>query len=599
MPPMGFILPRAAKPAARNADECLFTFDKGHSISFTEAVRSTLIIGGTGSGKTSSLVLPMCHSLLKASFGGLIIDVKGNMGQQVRQIARACGREADIVEFGSSSHACKTNLLEGMKEHETASLFNVLATSGVAHDSNVAWHQKGARMAQDIATVLKGLSRKNRKCHFSRQFQPTLKGVAAMLHNRTMAQNLWRLYLEEVRKAQKICENVTKAHYLYQAESFAREVESQSFHIFKMPDKDGTARSKENFDEQITWMLQRITWQLKNLASTHNLLERFSSLDDDAVPINFYELVYRQKKVVLVHFGPDCGPAASVLARIIKERFYMALYEKGMKLDAGQYTFMVNDEFQNTMDVSIQNRFSDMELFSVSREFRNINIVATQSVVSLYAKGSPTAVASLLANCTNKILLQTRDPATLKWAEAFVDLQLPSIAELSRGECLVDMLDASGEVVNVLEGVQKAYADTHLLLHCDRPEMTRPSYKSDKPRESTRGHSRSISGLPCVVEQLLAQDYSENKGKQLHILAQLTAMREASVQGKDYGAEGQPSRESSRPNPSRKDWEEVRFRRELRDIIETLPTGTEGAKVYRTMFDIWKDENNSRRKGVK
>lgn len=276
MPPMGFILARAAKPAARNADECLFTFDTGHSISFAEAVRSTLIIGGTGSGKTSSLVLPMCHSLLKAGFGGLIIDVKGNMGQQVRQIARASGCEADIVEFGSSSHACKTNLLESMREHETASLFNVLATSGVAHDPNVAWHQKGSRMAQDVATVLKGLSRIKRKCHFSRQFQSTLKGVAAMLHNRTLAQNLWRFYLEEIRRAQKLYENVTKPHYLYQAESFVREVESQSFHIFKMPDKDGTARSKENFEEQITWMLQRITWQLKNLATTHNLLERFS-----------------------------------------------------------------------------------------------------------------------------------------------------------------------------------------------------------------------------------------------------------------------------------------------------------------------------------
>lgn len=97
----------------------------------------------------------------------------------------------------------------------------------------------------------------------------------------------------------------------------------------------------------------------------------------------------------------------------------------------------------------------------------------------------------------------------------------------------------------------------------------------------------------------MAQDYSENKGTQLRMLAQLTAMREASVQGKDYGAEAQPPRESPQPKPPRKDWEEVRFRREFRNVIETLPTGTEGAKVYRTMFDIWKDENNSRRKGVK
>lgn len=587
MPPMGFLLPLStAKPAARNTQDCLFAFDNGHSISFAEATRSTLVIGGTGSGKTSSLVLPMCRSLLQAGFGGLIIDVKGNMGGQVRKIARVCGREADIVEFGSSAHACKTNVLEGMKEHEMASLFNILATSGVTHDTNAAWNQKGARIAQDVATVLKGLSRIHPHCHFSRQFQPTLKGVAALLHNRTMAQNLWKVFLEEVRMAQKACGNLVKPHYLYQAESFIREVESQSFHIFKTPDKDSTARSKETFDEQLTWMLQRITWQLKNLASTHDLLERFSSLGDDAVPINFYELVYRKKKVVLVHFSPDCGPAASILARIIKERFYMAMFEKGMKLDDGQYTFMVNDEFQNTMDVSEHNRFSDMELFSVSREFRNVNIIATQSLVSLFAKGDSAAVASLLGNCTNKLLLQTRDPVTLKWAEDLVGSQLPSVSELSRGECLVDMLDAGGEVVNVLEGVQNAYADMHTLLHGS--EMALTAHKQNKERDRKR--SRSISGLPCAVEQLLARDYGKDKNRQLVMVAQLATMREASAQGNDYGAWGGPSRESLQTNPRKKDWEEQCFRREFRDVIETLPPGAEGAKVFKTMFDMWKAE---------
>ena len=33
------------------------------------------------------------------------------------------------------------------------------------------------------------------------------------------------------------------------------------------------------------------------------------------------------------------------------------------------------------------------------------------------------------------------------------------------------------------------------------------------------------SGLPCAVEKLLAQSYGEDKGRQLRMLAQLTAMR--------------------------------------------------------------------------
>ena len=71
---IGFIsAPMAEKPKAHNMDNRLFTFDSGRGITFEEATRSTLVMGGTGSGKTSSLVLPMCRNLIKAGFAGLII----------------------------------------------------------------------------------------------------------------------------------------------------------------------------------------------------------------------------------------------------------------------------------------------------------------------------------------------------------------------------------------------------------------------------------------------------------------------------------------------------------------------------------------------
>lgn len=588
---IGFLsAPMAEKTKVHNMGNRLFTFDSGRGITFEEAARSTLVMGGTGSGKTSSLVLPMCRNLIQAGFAGLIIDVKGNLGKQVRCIAKKCGREEDIVEFGSAATACKTNLLDGLRDHETASIFNMLATSGVEADRNIAWHQKGARMAQDVAFVLRSLSMVNPGCHFSRQFRPTLKAVSAILNNKILACNLWNFYVIELKKAQVVHRRKGYPPYLQEAKNFAQEISAQSFHIFKNPAKDASTRSKENSEEQQTWMLQRITGQFKNLNTTHGLLDRFSSLDGDAVPINFYDLVYRRKKIVLVHFSPDCGPSANILARIIKERFYMALFEKG--LSQSTYTFMINDEFQNTINVSASNRFSDTELFSVSREFRNINVIATQSVASLYAKGNPHSVTSLLANCTNKILLQTRDPQTIKWAEEFLDYQLPSIGELRRGECLVDMTNAQGEVVSEQDRVQNAYQDM-----CDLLDEPAPLKADNAPRR--KALPKSATGFPLEVEAVLAQNCADDERIQLRMLAQLTAMRQASAQGKDYGTEGQLSRESLQMKPRKQDREELRFRREFRDVIETLPTGAEGAKVFKTMFDIWKDEKNFRCKEVK
>lgn len=268
----------------------------------------------------------------------------------------------------------------------------------------------------------------------------------------------------------------------------------------------------------------------------------------------------------------------------------MALFEKG--LSQNTYTFMINDEFQNTINVSASNRFSDTELFSVSREFRNINVITTQSVASMYAKGNPHSVASLLANCTNKILLQTRDPQTIKWAEEFLDYQLPSIGELRRGECLVDMTNAQGEVVSEQDRVQNAYQDM-----CDLLDEPAPLKADNAPRR--KALPKSATGFPLEVEAVLAQNCADDERIQLRMLAQLTAMRQASAQGKDYGTEGQLSRESLQMKPRKQDREELRFRREFRDVIETLPTGAEGAKVFKTMFDIWKDEKNFRCKEVK
>ena len=102
--------------------DALFTFDSGKTLSFSDGARSIAIIGGTGSGKTTSVILPMIDALMRQGFGGVILDIKGNLGAQTRALAQRCGRQADIIEFGSSHTAQPTNLLAGLKKHEIADL---------------------------------------------------------------------------------------------------------------------------------------------------------------------------------------------------------------------------------------------------------------------------------------------------------------------------------------------------------------------------------------------------------------------------------------------------------------------------------------------
>ena len=116
--------------------DALFSFDSGRTLSFADGARSIAIVGGTGSGKTTSIILPMIDALMRQGFGGVILDIKGNLGAQTRALAQKCGRQDDVIEFGSSHAAQPTNLLAGLKKHEIADLFQVIALDGVERDPN-------------------------------------------------------------------------------------------------------------------------------------------------------------------------------------------------------------------------------------------------------------------------------------------------------------------------------------------------------------------------------------------------------------------------------------------------------------------------------
>ncbi len=537
---MGFLAPisacsasgshSAARPPIKSSlNDTLFTFDSGRRLSFAEGVRSTLVLGGTGSGKTTSVILPMLDALLRRGFGGVILDVKGNLGAQTRELAKACGRLDDVVEFGSSPDACATNLLADMKQHEIADFFQVLAVNGVEHDANISWHSKGGSLAADVAQVLTSLSQVERNCHFSRQFTPTLKAVFTALSNHVFAANLWKFYCQELGELRAHHQYSQKPDYLMEAEALYHAVNAECFHILLPEDHQASKRDVITAQQQKTWMLQGILKRLKCIQVTHDLMDRFSSLTEATVPLNFTDLVYRQKKIVLVHFSPDCGPTGALLSHCIKERFYQSILKNGSRLASDQYTFMIADEFQHILDVDSERPLNDMELFGLSREFRNINIIASQSMASLYAKGRTHAVSSLLGNCTTKILLQNSDPETLDWV-AKVRADSADMKNLERGECLLECIDQEGRYVSTRESVNTAHeAVSRHVRAAQELIMGNSSRQSRKRPLIPVGNS----GLPQCVEQCLLKNPKSLAGARI-MWIELVAMRQASCRGLPY-----------------------------------------------------------------
>ncbi len=503
-------------PAADSSDisenETLLEFDSGRRMTYLQGTRSTLVIGGTGSGKTASVVLPMTSNLIRAGYGGLILDVKGNLREQVRAIAASHGRLNDIVEFGSAPDANRCNFIAGMAEHEIADLMNVFAVSGCETDHNIAWHQKGAKICCDIVRMLSDIANINRDCAFSRHFRPTMAKIYSIITNRLLAAGLWTYYVGALNERKSYCleNNIALPEYLVRADALCKQVTSEFFHILKAASFFADTRNSKNsyYEQNISWSLERVNRSLKLMRNTHDILNKFSCEDERAVPLNFDELIYRRKKIVLIHFAMDSGFAGDLISKTIKDRFYQSVMRNGMGIP--DYTFMIGDEYQHIVDVSPMSRMNDMQFFSLSREFRNINIIATQSIASLRSQGNKEAITALVANCMTKIMLQCSDPETIAWISTFRPLG-ETVKMLKRGACMLEIFDHAGSNLSTFDKLNNAYNSTATTLKASAKNDDEPS---EKP-----AHSEALrlgqSGLPLFIENALMDMNTDSKS--LHV----------------------------------------------------------------------------------
>ena len=518
-----------------NSTDALLQFDSGRILSFDNATRNIAVLGQTGAGKTESSVIPAIRSLLAAGFGGVILDIKGNLRDSVRAAAASCGREDDIIEIGSAPSAAPVNILQGVKPHVREELFMTLTNHNVSNETNHHyWTDKGGKAAADVAYVAASIAHISPDCHFSRQFTPTLQLVDAALCNFTLARGLYAYFKFELNIIREKYKNKIP-QFIVDADHFCCSVESDSFHVFLT--SEGKSKGfASDYDNQVTWRLNNLVLRLAQLKNTHDILHKFSAINATAVPLDFRQLIYRQKKVVLVHFSIDCGLAGELISKIIKERYYQSVLQNGLNLPDGAYTFMVGDEFQEIVDVNPNLRLNDKAFFGMSRQFHNINMIATQSVASLFDKGTKSAIGALLANCTHKIMLQSSDPITMNWASGFRP-DAKFLRTLKRGQCLVESLDEDGTVISKGDGLNAAYASVKDILQ--------QANKGESPKRKKKGEETPYligsSGMPYVIEKVLTEIGTSQKDNKRELneearelCSRLCDMRMRSENGEEY-----------------------------------------------------------------
>lgn len=431
--------------------QCMLRFDSGRGVTFADAGHHVCVFGTTGSGKTASVVLPGLYWLMRAGHCGLLVDIKGNLREQARALARDCGREADLVEYGSAPSATPLNILRGMDRFAMYDFFKTLTLQSIqGRSNNVDWLLKGVSMAADCGQLL---------CYLHTldpMFSPNVATIAEMLDMPAEAAKLCRLFMARLYDPQNEEQAV-----------FVERVKNNRFHVFNEYKKGETsADGFTNIEEQRTWSLDGIRQALRNFLDAPGIAEHFAAPQAPGLDMR---LPLRENRIVLLRFGLDTGPIGASLARILLSGLYAALFELGLSLPAGRKCFVCIDEYQEVADLS-EGRYSDVSFIAQAREFNGIFLASTQSVSALMHRGNSVAgVEAFVSNCNTRVTFYSDDPLT----QAMVSRYDPGLAlnTLQPGQAFVVRYEqAQRRHVWDLETFADAFASTRVILDQATPE---------------------------------------------------------------------------------------------------------------------------------
>lgn len=403
------------------ANEVLLNFRNKNNkdevnVTFSEASTSIAVLGGTGSGKSTAVLMPALYRLIQKGCAGLVMDAKCELTRFCQELV-----ESDkLMLIGGSNECVPVNIIGGIPEE----VFRALIT-------NIALNQDG---------------RGNRYWG-----QGAIRDSMLAYHYFNEAKNrtitLAELY-DIIKDPNEFCEEVSK--WLRNAPSLSKtllraikEVESSPFSMTALcgiyfSDKEKAEARDVTVSEQYAWHTSQIISALSPFANNRLLREKLSASDS---PL-FSE--HLDKGGIIAVDAPSSiyGEAAYTVCRLVRDRFYNTLqnrsvkYLKHNKFGKERFTFMLIDEYQNIMRLSSSAAsdgiVDDNSWFAQSRSMGHINLIATQGLSSLYSSDpSRHLVNSLLQNVRTKVFLSTSDMETLHYATGILEdghLLIPSLA---------------------------------------------------------------------------------------------------------------------------------------------------------------------------
>jgi type IV secretory pathway TraG/TraD family ATPase VirD4 len=379
----------------------LFSFDKHDYLTIGGAVNGILIVGATGSGKSSGSGKTIAQSFLKAGFGGLVLCAKSDEARAWEQYCREAGRSDDLIIF-SPEQPWRFNFLDfelqrkgrgaGLMENLRKLLTTVADIT--KPDSGDGGGQQDGRYWEDS---------KN-------QLLRNLMDLIIFAKGRITISDLY----EVLASAPTSIEQTRSAEW--QRDSFCYHCLSEAH---KRPKTDEQEKDFRVVAKYWFYAFPALAEKTRGIvASTYTsmtdvmnrgMLRRLFSGETNLTP----QAVEEGKIVVIdlpVHEFSEVG---SYAAAIWKYCFQMSILRRDILVNP-RPVFLWQDEAQHFV------LSTDMIFQSTCRSLKVSNVVMTQNISSFYAtmgnpKKSEALVDSLFGNLNTKIFHANGDHVTNEW----------------------------------------------------------------------------------------------------------------------------------------------------------------------------------------
>lgn len=351
--------------------------------------QSILITGATGTGKTTSCICPFLKQMIlyenqneDKKIGLLILDVKGNLKNEIKEYVKQANREKDLIILRLNGRY-KYNPID-KKEIRPQVLSNrmkTVLTLFAKENGDSYWLEK----SEQILTESIKLCRLYNKGYVN--FNELYKII-----------NIDSFYREKIIEIQ----NKLNKNGLQEKEKYELKV---ILDFFEEDFLSLDSRTKAILKSEINRILMPFI-------SDFDINNTFSPNDYTYKTKKIEEILLDGKIIIFDMSISEYKNIAKIIGAYLKLDFQNTILRNIKEKNSDRITGFICDEYQEFVTDT------DTDFFSQSREGKCINIISTQSYMSLVDSiKNETKVKVILQNLVNKIWFKTDDIYTIEMAQ--------------------------------------------------------------------------------------------------------------------------------------------------------------------------------------